>query len=92
MESESGVTQRIIDEVHSSDIQGDQMEGESCATRSVINELHSWVIQGDQMEGESGVTRSIIDERYSSDMIKWKVKVLLLELSLMSFILGISKK
>ena len=28
MESESGVTRSIIDERHSSDIQGDQMEGE----------------------------------------------------------------
>ena len=31
------------------------------------------------MEGERGVTRSIIDELHSSDMIKWKVKVVLLE-------------
>ena len=27
MEAENGVTRRIIDELHSSDIQGDQMEG-----------------------------------------------------------------
>ena len=31
----------MIDELHSSDIQGDQMEGESAVTRSVIDELHS---------------------------------------------------
>ena len=31
------------------------------------------------MEGESGVSRSIIDELLSLDMIKWKVKVVLLE-------------
>ena len=41
MEGESGLTRRIIDELHSSDIQGYQMEGESDVTRSVINELHS---------------------------------------------------
>ena len=44
------------------------------------------------MEGESGVTRSIIDELHSSNMIKWKVKVVLLEVSLMSFILSLSKE
>ena len=32
MELESGVTQSIIDELHSWDIQGDQMEGESGVT------------------------------------------------------------
>ena len=45
MESESGVPGSIIDEVHSSDIQGDQMEGESGITRSIIDELHSLDIQ-----------------------------------------------
>ena len=44
------------------------------------------------MEGESGVTGSIIDELPSSDMIKWKVKVVLLEVSLMNFILEISNE
>ena len=39
------------------------------------------------MEGESGITRSIIDELHSSDMIKWKMKVVLLEVSLIHFIL-----
>ena len=32
MEGESGVTRSIIDELHSSDIKGDQMEGESRIT------------------------------------------------------------
>ena len=41
MERESGVTRSIIDEVDSSDIQGDQMVGESGVTRSLIDELHS---------------------------------------------------
>ena len=36
MECESGVTRSIIDEIHSLDIQGDQMEGESGVTRSII--------------------------------------------------------
>ena len=45
MESESGVPGSINDEVHSSDIQGDQMEGESGITRSIIDELHSLDIQ-----------------------------------------------
>ena len=40
MEGESGVTRSIIDEVHSLDIQGDQMEGESGGTRSIIDEFH----------------------------------------------------
>ena len=44
------------------------------------------------MEGECGVTRSIMDELHSSDMIKWKVKVVLIVVSLMKFILWISKE
>ena len=47
MEGESGVTQSIMNELHSSDIQKDQMEGESVVTRSSIDELHSWDIQED---------------------------------------------
>ena len=41
------------------------------------------------MEGEGGVTRSIIDELHFSAIkqIKWKVKVVFLEVSLMKFIL-----
>ena len=41
MEGESGVTRSIIDELHSSDIQGDQMEDESGFTRRIIDELYS---------------------------------------------------
>ena len=41
MEGASGVTQSIINELHSSDIQGDQKEDESGVTRSIIDELHS---------------------------------------------------
>ena len=118
MEPKSGVTRSIIDELHSSDIQEDQMVGESIVTRNIIDELHSWEFQGDEKEGESGFTRSIIDEFRSSDIqgdqmegeskvllkvssmnlilvmsmeIKWKVKVVLIEVSLMSFILRVSQ-
>ena len=48
MEGGSGVTRSIIDELHSSDIEGDQMEGESGVTRSVIDEVHSSNIQGEE--------------------------------------------
>ena len=41
METESGVTRSIIDELQSCDIQGDQMEGESGVIRSIHDELHS---------------------------------------------------
>ena len=41
MEGESGVTRSIIDELHLSDIQGDQMEGERIVTRSIFDELYS---------------------------------------------------
>ena len=41
MEGESGVTRSIIDNLHSSDIEGDQMESESGVARSIIDELHS---------------------------------------------------
>ena len=39
MEGESGVTRSIIDHIHSSDIQRDQIEGEGGVTRSIIDEL-----------------------------------------------------
>ena len=47
MEGESVVTQSIIDDLHSSDIQGDQMEGGSGVTRSIFDEVHFCHIQGD---------------------------------------------
>ena len=40
MEGKSALTRRIIDELHSSDIQGDQIEGESGVTPSTFYELH----------------------------------------------------
>ena len=45
MEGEIGVTRSIIDQLHSSDIHGDQMECESGVTRSIIDQLHSSDIQ-----------------------------------------------
>ena len=47
MERESGVTRSIIEQLQSSEIQGDQMEFESGVTRSNIEQPHSWDIHGD---------------------------------------------
>ena len=68
------------------------MVGEGGVTRSIIEELHSSDIQGDEMEGGIGITRRIIDELHSSDIQRdhMEVKVVLLEVSLKNFILGIS--
>ena len=41
MEDESGSSGSIIYELHSSDIQGDQMEGESGVTQIIIDERDS---------------------------------------------------
>ena len=68
------------------------MEGENGVTRKIIDELHSWDIQLDQMEGEGGVTGSIIDELHSSEFVKFKMKVVLPELSLMNFFLGYPRR
>ena len=45
MENERGFTGSIMDEFHSSDMQGYQMEGESGFARSIIDELHPSEIQ-----------------------------------------------
>ena len=45
MEGESGVTRSVFDELHSPDIEGDQIEGESGVTRCIIDELHILDIQ-----------------------------------------------
>ena len=47
MESQTDVTRSIIHEIHSWDIQRDEMEGESGATQRVTDELHSSDIQRD---------------------------------------------
>ena len=41
MEGEGGVSRSIIDELHCSDIQRDQMQGETGVTRSIIDKIHS---------------------------------------------------
>ena len=41
MEGENGVTLSIVDEIHSWDIQGDQVEGDTGVIRTIIAELHS---------------------------------------------------
>ena len=45
MQGKGGVIPSIIDEIHSLNIQGDQMEGESGVTRNIIDQLLSWNIQ-----------------------------------------------
>ena len=47
MESETGNTRSINDELHSFNIQGDPVEGGSVVTRSMIDEVHSSDIQRD---------------------------------------------
>ena len=47
MKGESGVTRSIIDELHSSNIQQDQMEGENGVTRRILDEPLSADIQLD---------------------------------------------
>ena len=71
------------------------MEGESGGIRSIIDELHSWNIEGDQMDGESMVLLEVSLMNFIlwiSKEIKWNVKVVFLEVSLMNFSLGISKE
>ena len=41
MEGESGVNRSIIDELHYSDIEGDQMQVETSVFGSIIDEHHS---------------------------------------------------
>ena len=41
MEGESSVTRSIIGDLHSLNIQRDQIESENGVTRSIIDELHS---------------------------------------------------
>ena len=66
------------------------MKGGSGVTRSIIDELHSSAIEGDQIEGESGVVELSLMKIILriSNKVKWKVKVVLLEVSLMNFFLG----
>ena len=69
------------------------MESESGATRSIIDELHSWDIKGDEIEDESMVLLEVSSLNFIFGIykeIKWKVKVVLLKVSLINFFLRIS--
>ena len=73
------------------------MKGENGVTRSIFDQLLSLDIQGDQMEGERMVlldesSLNLIRIDGMSKEIKWKMKVVLVEVSLMNFILRISKE
>ena len=69
------------------------MVGETGVTRSILDELLFSCIQGFQMERESGFIRRIIDELHSSDIQgdQREGEVLFFKVSLMNFILCISK-
>ena len=41
MEGEGDVTRSIIDELHCSDLKGDEIEGENGVIRSINDEVHS---------------------------------------------------
>ena len=70
------------------------MEEESANTRSIIDEILPWDIEGDQMGGEMVLLEKSLNKFIlrTSKAIKRKVKVGLLEVSLMNFILWISKE
>ena len=97
MYGKSGVSPSIMHELHSWDIEGEEMEDENGVTRCIIDELHCLDIQGDQIEGEKNVLHEVSSINLirifgMSKEIKWKLKVLILEVSLMNFILAISKE
>ena len=56
----------MIDQLHSLDIQEDQMEEKSGVTRSLIDGLFSADMI--KLERESYVTRNIMDDLHSSDI------------------------
>ena len=94
MNGERGVTQSIIDELHSWDIQGDQMEGESGALEvSLMNFILrtskevKWKVKLELLE----VSLKNLILRIKKDL-KFKLKVVLLKVSLMKITLGISKE
>ena len=71
------------------------MGGQSGGNRNIIDELQSWDIQGDQMEAYNMVVLEVSTMNLILGMwkeMKWKVKVVLLEVSLIDFILQRSNK
>ena len=94
MEGKSGVTRSIIDELHSWDMQGDQMEGESGALEEFLKNFILGIFKEIKRKVKVVVLQVSLMNfilRISKE-IKWKVKVVLLEVSVMNFILRISKK
>ena len=94
MESESGVTRSIIDELDTSDIQRDETEGERVLLEV---SLTNFIIQiSNKIKGKVKVALfelSLVNiVLWISNDIKFQVKVVLLEVSLNNFILGISKE
>ena len=95
MEGERGVTRSIIDELHSWNIQGDQMEGENIVLLEVWSML---LILAMSIKVEWKVKVVLLGATFMkfnlgiSNEMKWKVKVMLIEVSWMDFILGISKE
>ena len=94
MEDERYVTHSIIDELHSCDIQGDQMESESGVNRSILMNC----ILGISKEIKWKVTVVLLEGSLMNfilrifNKIKWNVKVVLFEVSLMNFALWISNE
>ena len=77
MEGESGVTGTIIHEVHSSDIQGDQMEGGSGVTQSVIDELLVWISKEIKWKVKLVLLKVLLMNFFLRifNEIKWKLKL-----------------
>ena len=93
MEEESGVTQSIIDQIHSSYLQGAQIEGENMVLLEVsLMNFILWISNDNKRKVKVvlfGVSLKNFIFRISKE-IKRNVKVILFEVSLMNFILGIS--
>ena len=83
MEGESRLTQSIIDELLSLNIHRDQKEDESGVTRFIIDKCHSYDIQEiKEIVKVVLLEISLMNFIYRiSKEIKWKVKVVLFEVS-----------
>ena len=94
MEIESVVNRSIIDELHSSAIQGDQMEVKVVLLEVSLMNFIPW--RSNEIKRKVKVVLAKVSLMKFilgiSNEIKFKVKVVLLEVSLMNFILWISKE
>ena len=81
MEGESRVTRGIFDELHSSDIHGDEVEGEGGLTQGFIDKLLCWDIQGEKLKVKVVVLKVSWMNFFLQipNEIKRKLKVVLLE-------------